>query len=313
MAFQRRRDPPRGVVFGPDRGTTEPIALQRLVPPADLASMIEHVWIVRWDVRASGEQTSVTLPHPSVQWVIEGGRSELMGVVTGRFVRVLEGVGRVVGVRFRTAGFAAFTERPLHELTNRVVPATEMLGAPPLARELERLADDDAAARMLEHLRTRTPRLPADARRAQRIADRIVADRELTTVARVCTAFATTPLTLQRLFRKTIGVTPKWIIQRARIHEAVERIVDDARRGKKTPFAELADELGFTDQAHFTRTFGAFVGTSPRAYARRVGPTASPSESKPKRSRRSEAEEAKEKKKRRSRAEEEEAREKPRK
>lgn len=263
------------MVIGPDRGHHgKPIALQRLLPPADLAAFVEHVWIVRWDVRAIGRQTSVILPHPSMQWVIEGSRDEVLGVVTDRWARTLEGSGRVVGVRFRTAGFAAFTTTPLHRFTNGVFPSGELLGTPPtLHREIRRLDDDRAAERMLGLLRARAPRLPADARRAQRIADRIVADRSVVSVAQVTSQFGIAPLALQRLFRKTAGVTPKWVIQRARIHEAVERIAADARSGRKTPFADLAQQLGFTDQAHFTRTFGAFVGASPRAYAKRVTPT----------------------------------------
>lgn len=271
VRFPRKEDAPRGVVIGPGRGASGlPGGLERLRPPADLAPFVEHVWIVTWDVRAHGPHTAVTLPHPAAQWVTEGNVSEVMGVFTGRFVRVIEGAGRVVGVRFRAAAFTAFTDRPLHELVNVRVPASEFFPVRGLARALATMTADEAAARIAEILRAKNPRLSPEARKAQRIADGIVADRELISVARVSEAFSIAPLALQRLFRKTIGVTPKWIIQRARIHEAVERIAGAARQGKKTAFAELAVELGFTDQAHFTRTFSAFVGSAPRAYALKV-------------------------------------------
>jgi transcriptional regulator GlxA family with amidase domain len=76
---------------------------------------------------------------------------------------------------------------------------------------------------------------------------------------------AMSPRTLQRLFRRYVGVGPKWVIQRARLHDAVDRI--DTRR--VTDLATLALELGWFDQAHFTRDFTALVGQSPAAYAAR--------------------------------------------
>ena len=72
--------------------------------------------------------------------------------------------------------------------------------------------------------------------------------------------------TLQRLFRRYVGVGPKWVLQRARLHDAVERL--DTADGP-VDLAALATELGWFDQAHFTRDFTALVGQSPAAYAAR--------------------------------------------
>jgi hypothetical protein len=49
--------------------------------------------------------TRETLPHPSIHFVIEAGRSGLAGVSSGRFTRVLEGRGRVFGIKFRPGCF----------------------------------------------------------------------------------------------------------------------------------------------------------------------------------------------------------------
>ncbi len=38
--------------------------------------------------------------------------------------------------------------------------------------------------------------------------------------------------------------------------------------GKKIKFTDLAQELGYFDQAHFTRDFRKLVGKSPAAYRR---------------------------------------------
>ncbi len=68
---------------------------------------------------------------------------------------------------------------------------------------------------------------------------------------------------LQRAIRRYLGLTPKWLIQRRRLHEATDRLKHTA-----TPLAGLANELGYTDQAHFTRDFRKVTGYSPGAYAR---------------------------------------------
>src|SRR5262249_3195406 len=70
--------------------------------------------------------------------------------------------------------------------------------------------------------------------------------------------------TLQRLFAKYVGVSPKWVIQRYRLHEAAEQLATDAPVNQ----AALALSLGYSDQAHFVRDFKAIVGVSPAAYAR---------------------------------------------
>ena len=70
--------------------------------------------------------------------------------------------------------------------------------------------------------------------------------------------------TLQRLFRRWVGVSPKWVLQRFLLQEAAER-VDEA--GAEDA-AATAVELGYYDQAHFINDFRAAVGRSPRRYAR---------------------------------------------
>ena len=72
---------------------------------------------------------------------------------------------------------------------------------------------------------------------------------------------------LQRLFADYVGVGPKWVIQRFRILEAAAAALSDA----PVDWAGLAQELGFSDQAHLTRVFSQVVGTPPAAYRRDPG------------------------------------------
>jgi AraC-like DNA-binding protein len=85
---------------------------------------------------------------------------------------------------------------------------------------------------------------------------------------------------LQRLFRDYVGVTPKWVLKRYRVHEAAERLAS----GEAQDAAWLAADLGYSDQPHFIRDFAAQVGCTPHAYlstcaaARRQSPARGPAQ-----------------------------------
>jgi AraC-like DNA-binding protein len=92
--------------------------------------------------------------------------------------------------------------------------------------------------------------------------DRIVADTGVTRVEQVARHFGVSSRTLQRRFERFLGVGPKWVIQRRRIHDALEEI----EHGRATDWSALALRLGFADQAHFVHAFTELVGQPPASY-----------------------------------------------
>ncbi len=65
---------------------------------------------------------------------------------------------------------------------------------------------------------------------------------------------------LARQFRLALGTSPHRYLLMRRLDAAREAM----RRGR--PLAEVADEVGFADQAHFTRVFKAASGLTPARY-----------------------------------------------
>lgn len=59
-------------------------------------------------------------------------------------------------------------------------------------------------------------------------------------------------------------MSPKWVIQRYRLHEAAAQLTS----GRPPTLAALAAALGYFDQAHFARDFKSIVGAAPSAYRR---------------------------------------------
>jgi AraC-like DNA-binding protein len=95
------------------------------------------------------------------------------------------------------------------------------------------------------------------------IVDRITADPGLRRVASLADVFGLPERRLQRLFAEYVGVSPKWVMRRARLHEAA--LCADA--GGDVDWATLATDLGYADQAHLTRDFTATLGMPPSRYA----------------------------------------------
>ncbi len=94
------------------------------------------------------------------------------------------------------------------------------------------------------------------------IIDRIGADPEMMRVDRLAEVAGLGVRDLQRLFADYVGVSPKWVIRRCRLHEVAHRLA----QGESVELARFAQELGYFDQAHLTRDFSAVVGKSPAEY-----------------------------------------------
>jgi AraC-like DNA-binding protein len=93
--------------------------------------------------------------------------------------------------------------------------------------------------------------------------ERISQERGLLRVGQLSAALGMPERTIQRLFSEYVGVSPKWVLRRARLHEAALR----ADHGEPVDWAALAAELGYADQSHLTRDFTATLGVSPARYA----------------------------------------------
>ncbi|SEC12558.1 Helix-turn-helix domain-containing protein [Streptomyces sp. 2224.1] len=279
-----RRDT-RGIVDAP--GLFTRVQFRRRTPAAPLRPYVEHYWLIDWDL--SEPYATHVVPHPCVNLVFQRyadrpGFGEVAGVGLELFAQKLTGRGRVCGVQFRPGGFRPFTpERPATDWTDRRLPLATVFGAsgtaaadtaapdtaaPDAAAAVLEPDDEDARVAALDAFlipRVRAgPRILAQTDLAMGLADRIRTDRTIRRVADFAQAEGMSVRALQRLFAGYVGVSPKWVLLRYRVHEALERAASDA----EVDWAALAAELGYSDQAHLIRDISATVGVSPTAYAR---------------------------------------------
>jgi AraC-like DNA-binding protein len=240
-------------------------SLTRFAPGAGLGHVVQHLWVVEWDLPEPF--TAHVLPHPNVNLCAMAGRTAITGTGRRVFVQRLEGAGRVVGVTYRPGAFRLLHDAPARSLTDRELPVTAVYDVDAAALEQRLVALDVPSALHLvdEMLRTRVPPPDVTAALAGAIVDAAVDDRSLGRVEHVAARFDMPVWRLQRLFAEYVGVTPKWVLMRARLHDATDAVAD----GHPPDWARLAAELGYCDQAHLIRSFKAAIGMTPVAYVRR--------------------------------------------
>jgi AraC-like DNA-binding protein len=242
---------------------------QRQPRPA-LAPLVEFHWNPRWDLRGQPDHEQKVLAHPNVHLVFEAPEPLVYGVQRGVFTRVLHGRGQVLGVKFRPGAFRPFIGAPVADLADRAVPAAGLLDGDVGALSREILALDDLAAMTAlaeEYLLTLLARTRPDPAVAEvaALVERITAGPQLFRVDELARELDLPVRRLQRLFAEYVGAGPKWVLRRARLHEAAARADD----GAGIDWAALAADLGYADQAHLTRDFTAAVGAPPSRYASR--------------------------------------------
>lgn len=108
-------------------------------------------------------------------------------------------------------------------------------------------------------------RVDAHAKHARRARERL--ELQLCfppTLGELAEVAGTNRFALLRSFRRAFGVTPHAYLMTLRVERARNRIARGAE------LIEVAHELGFADQPHFTRVFKRIVGVTPGHYARSV-------------------------------------------
>jgi AraC-like DNA-binding protein len=257
--------PARGVlkVSEPPRGQ---FRHWRLAAPTAIAPLVQHIWMVRWNLDEGASHVARTLPYPNVHIVVEDDQAQVHGINRGRFTRELKGVGSAIGVKFRPGGFYPFLRKSVSTLRNKNVTLESVVGESTrdLCRELAMIdIDENALLGCIESFLLRHwPDFDPNVDRVAALVAAIEDDRTILRVEDLVARYALTKRSLQRLFEHYVGIGPKWVINRFRMHEAVERL----KLAEPVDWAALALELGYFDQAHFNRDFKALIGSTPKRY-----------------------------------------------
>ncbi len=272
---------PSGVIL---RAEAQDAATRRWTRVVDgpVGEVVERVWSVGWELPPGESFASSLVPHLSTNLSVghgpHAGANADEVVVTGpptrRFDVDLVGEGWVVGIKLHPGAFTGVTGVPARGLLDATIPARHCL--PPsvvdAVREAATAGGADAIAaactRAVEPLLAGADPVWTRARDLVRLAE---TDDSVTTTAALADRAGRSERSLQRLFARYVGPSPKQVVLRYRLHNVVAALDADTDE----PLADLAARLGFYDQAHLAREFTAFVGIAPGAY--RAGRAVRPS------------------------------------
>lgn len=265
----------RGLVSSRTSGAR--VKARTFAPPPELADVVAALWVGRWSLPADAPHVTRLLGDPSLHVVWETGSGVAMpervvGVWTRLWERRLEGCGVVRGIKLRAGAGRALVD-DASTLRNTIAPLSEVLAsgslAAPLAGDLAFSPDDDEAVlTQLVGWLGSVRRPEPDIAVAVQVVERLRADPSLMRVDQLTAATGFSERGLQRLFRLHVGASPKQVLRRARLQEAAARL----ERGDYPSLADLAFELGYADQAHFTRDWRDAVALTPAAFAREAAP-----------------------------------------
>lgn len=253
--------------------------VHRLAPARHLTGAIRRFWIPVWALPPGAQTVQRVLQYPICLVSVGVDHAHVIGPTTGLSTRTLSGEGWVFGVMFQPAAGELVLGGPVSELTDDIIDLDQAPGLSDRAlvgdlREILEEGPDDperqrAACRRFEVAALPLTPIDAEGRLINAVVEYVETHPEVQCVAQVTRRFDLSERTLQRLTARRLGLSPKWLIQRRRLHEAAE-----ALRGKGTvgvggtrSLADVAADLGYADQAHFGRDFRAVTGLTPGEFA----------------------------------------------
>lgn len=251
-----------------------PFEMSGLPVSAELSDLARRFWIPVWRVAESAGSTQRVLQYPVCLLVIANDYQRFYGVTSGLSETTLHGRGWAVGLMLQPAAGMLLAGRPVDQLTDSFVDLgtlDRLDGARLAAAVRERMdpdpADPDAqrcAASLVERALLPHREVDEEGLLVNRIVALVEDDPDLRRAGELCERFGPHERALQRLLMRRVGMGPLWLIRRRRLHEATERL-----RQAEVSLAELAAELGYADQAHFTTDYRRATGLTPGQFSRR--------------------------------------------
>jgi len=251
-------------------GVTRPSPpIHRYAATDQLSDLVERYWIPVWSL--SEPSTQSTLQHPVCLIVVSDTYARLYGVARGRSSVTLEGDGWAVGAMLRPAAGRLVLGRSVATITDAHLDLAEIasLDSDALVAEIRGAmaadpADPRAHANAIEALEQQLAAyLPVD--EAGLMINDVVSwlrdHPEVTRVDQLAAHVGLSERSLQRLVEQRVGMSPKWLIQRRRLHDVVEGL-----KAGEASLADMAARLGYADQAHFTHDFRTMTGMTPGEY-----------------------------------------------
>ncbi|SDL04666.1 Helix-turn-helix domain-containing protein [Catalinimonas alkaloidigena] len=199
-------------------------------------------------------------------------RAYIVGLTKGAVVWKAYGGTELFGICLKPEGMLQLFGEPLGELTENVVDAEAFFpgDVTPIIAQIQDAPDDRTRIFLIEaFLHNQLARFHQKDNYFTEALRRIRAQETAFSATSLGKALFVSERQSQRLFKEKLGISPKAYHRLMRFRDALTR----TRRNQVVSWAQLAYELGYTDQAHLIRDFKAFSGVTPAHFAERALPS----------------------------------------
>jgi len=253
------------------------LGFQLFAPSAKLAPYVQSYWFIK-----SGQHSISTSEylHPdggmSIMFNysnslkfddgIDVGHTLFDGAHTSTRAMHLKGKFDVIGIRFLPAGARAFLSIPLNELKSELLPSADipLSGQEELYQKLAEASSYSEKTSLIETWLYNIIKPESNALHVINAAlDIVNRHHGDVSIAEVANRLDLNQRRLERLFNDQVGLTAKEYARNKRIKQARFFL----KQHPELSLAEVAYDLGFYDQAHFSKQFKKVVGLSPKVYA----------------------------------------------
>jgi len=237
--------------------------LRRYQP--DLAPLVEQFWLVDWDLRGQPSHTQQNWPDPNMHLVISKQGTKVLGPISKKYLHNMQGQGRIIGVKFNLGVLAKSLPCSIDKAVDIEFRAADIFKfeQQKLIENTFHAKSDKAVVEHLSHeLQNYTHKIAPAILTVQTLAKQIKEDSEINRVEILAERSHHSVRSLQRMFKTYVGLSPKWMIRKYRLHHALEML-----ESEQLSLAELASNLGYADQSHLIRDFNEFLDITPNKYA----------------------------------------------
>jgi AraC-like DNA-binding protein len=249
---------------------------KRIAPDPALEHIIECFWIA--------ENTD---PNPIKQKIIPDGFTEIIfhfsdpyriklgkhwqlqsknllaGQIRKHFLLENTGIANILGIKFKPASLAHLYNLDMRQLTDRVIDISILKQPAQLINIVHTCSDYyERIGHLTEYFKNvhgvkSWHQTPVD-----KAVDLIFKKSGLVTMTEVCEAAGIGERQLENLFKKYIGLGPKFFSRILRFNYIFQLV-----QGNHQSWTSLAYEAAYYDQSHFIRNFRSFTGESPSTYS----------------------------------------------
>jgi len=235
--------------------------LRRYFPCAPLKDLIEQFWLVNWDLKGEKPHIQKNLPDPNFHLILDNRKMKLIGPISKTYSYKMEGTGNIIGIKFALGALSDHLESPAASYVDKEIDFQQLVDfdVETLISTLSGLKSDEQIIDILQAYMTPFAITPSSGlTRVRELISLIKNDSEITKVEHLSEKSNISIRTIQRCFQHYLGLSPKWLIRKYRLHQALELL-----KQQDVNFLDVVEWLGYADQSHLIRDFKEMIGVTP--------------------------------------------------